>query len=591
METAWDLQPLSIHSPRARGYENQFKFESLQFDLSIENLPPRTRNLIGRLSPKFQLKRLEYALGSPVQKPTGLENLSDAEFGELVRQRGAFDFAKTNPIYLNSSWEGLLGEELLRRPAFRQFRRFLRLRLQDAQVTELGAGRYAVPHSKMFHGLFGVRQYIAVDQVESIVSNGGVQSDVLEYLSAAPSNSTNLVAFGLLNEPLSPTYRQGNFMFPTKDASRASGSHIEHEYLRRLASEMYRVVPAGGLLYGVGMHACGEEKFMEHYLLKAGFEHELRAYELLQQASGTRTYDPYFLQKPSSQARVAKARTDEPHNNGELHRYAAFTTDPDGGNPAGIWLGDSFPEATEMQEIAKRVGYSETAFIVPRSGLKRTVRYFSPEAEVSFCGHATLAGGVMLGQTSGEGTYRLDTSVGVVPVTVEKRDGSFRISITTVATRHSSVSPKVLTRTLLALGWDKNDLDPSIPPVRAYAGAWHLVLAVSSADRLAELSYDFNKLKAIMVEEGLTTLQLVWKENENVFHSRNPFPVGGVVEDPATGAAAAALGGYLRDAGLIEAPSKFTVFQGEAMGRPSQIDIEVPKHGGIVVSGQAAQMR
>jgi len=70
-----------------------------------------------------------------------------------------------------------------------------------------------------------------------------------------------------------------------------------------------------------------------------------------------------------------------------------------------------------------------------------------------------------------------------------------------------------------------------------------------------------------------------------VFHSRNPFPVGGVVEDPATGAAAAALGGYLRAAGLIPVPSTVTILQGEAMGRPSRIVVDVPVDGGIVVSG------
>jgi PhzF family phenazine biosynthesis protein len=72
-----------------------------------------------------------------------------------------------------------------------------------------------------------------------------------------------------------------------------------------------------------------------------------------------------------------------------------------------------------------------------------------------------------------------------------------------------------------------------------------------------------------------------------LFHSRNPFPVGGVVEDPATGASAAALGGYLRDAGIIEAPFSFTIRQGEAMGRPSRLSVEVAESGGIVVSGTA----
>ena len=101
------------------------------------------------------------------------------------------------------------------------------------------------------------------------------------------------------------------------------------------------------------------------------------------------------------------------------------------------------------------------------------------------------------------------------------------------------------------------------------------------------MDYDFDRLKARMLAEDLTTIQIVWREAPDVFHSRNPFPVGGVVEDPATGAAAAALGGYLRDAGLLKAPAWFVIRQGEAMGRPSRLEVEVPREGGIVVSGTA----
>lgn len=104
---------------------------------------------------------------------------------------------------------------------------------------------------------------------------------------------------------------------------------------------------------------------------------------------------------------------------------------------------------------------------------------------------------------------------------------------------------------------------------------------------MARLDYDFERLAAVMDRNALTTIQLIWRENEQLFHSRNPFPVGGVVEDPATGAAAAALGGYLRDAGLLTAPQRLVILQGEAMGRPSRLVVDVPVRGGITVSGTA----
>lgn len=275
---------------------------------------------------------------------------------------------------------------------------------------------------------------------------------------------------------------------------------------------------------------------------------------------------------------------------GSLDRISAFTTDPNEGNPAGVWVGDTLPEPNVMQRIAAEVGFSETAFVAPAVGFERTVRYYSPEAEVSFCGHATIATGVVLGENGGDGTYRLATSIGVVPVTVRTRDGNREASLTSVEPTHTPAPDVLVNEALDALRWKRDDLDGSIPPARAYAGAWHLVLAVADANRLAKLDYDFETLKTLMLRDGLTTLQLVWRERADVFHSRNPFPVGGVVEDPATGAAAAALGGYLRAASLITVPASILIRQGEVMGRPSQLVVDIPASGGIVVTGRAVRI-
>ena len=274
-------------------------------------------------------------------------------------------------------------------------------------------------------------------------------------------------------------------------------------------------------------------------------------------------------------------------NSGTLYRRSAFTDNPNGGNPAGVWIGETLPSVDVMQRIATEVGYSETAFVAPTSGENRTIRYYSPEMEVPFCGHATIATGVVLGETEGDGTYRLTTAVGEVPVTVRSQGGVREASLISVEPKYTSASDVLVNEVISALGWQSSDIDDSIPPARAYAGIWHLVLAINDPHRLAELNYDFETLKALMLRERLTTLQLVWRESTNLFHSRNPFPVGGVVEDPATGAAAAALGGYLREARLIAAPTTIFIRQGETMGRPSRLTVEIPATGGIVVRGTA----
>ena len=274
-------------------------------------------------------------------------------------------------------------------------------------------------------------------------------------------------------------------------------------------------------------------------------------------------------------------------NSGTLYRRSAFTDNPKGGNPAGVWVGEILPPEKIMQQIAAEIGYSETAFVAPTSGRTRMIRYYSPEVEVPFCGHATIATGVVLGETEGDGTYRLSTTVGEISVSVVSKDGVREASLTSVEPMFTDFPNNLVNEAISALGWDSSDLDNSIPPVKAYAGAWHLVLAVNSPNRLAALNYNFENLKALMYREGLTTLQLIWRENTNLFHSRNPFPVGGIVEDPATGAAAAALGGYLREAKLIVPPATIFIHQGEAMGRPSKLTVEIPCTGGIVVRGTA----
>lgn len=277
-------------------------------------------------------------------------------------------------------------------------------------------------------------------------------------------------------------------------------------------------------------------------------------------------------------------------NGGTLYRLAAFAEISGGGNPAGVWVGDTLPDEEIMQQIAADVGYSETAFVAPNQGAVRSVRYFSPEAEVPFCGHATIAAGAVLGSAGDEATYQLTTVVGNVPVTVRSRDGRTEVSLTSVDTKYKPASDELLEEVLSILRWRKEELDPEIPSAIAFAGAWHFVIAVAKASRLANLDYDFDKLKALMLREDLTTLQLVWRESDTLFHSRNPFPVGGVVEDPATGAAAAALGGYLRDAGLITAPAAIKIRQGEVMGRPSVVNMDVPESGGIIVSGAVVEI-
>ncbi|WP_225845151.1 PhzF family phenazine biosynthesis protein [Streptomyces sp. HPF1205] len=268
-------------------------------------------------------------------------------------------------------------------------------------------------------------------------------------------------------------------------------------------------------------------------------------------------------------------------------RYTAFSTDPAGGNLAGVVLDASRLDEARMLAIAAEVGYSETAFVTAADGRTLDVRYFSPKAEVAFCGHATVAAAVATAERTGPGDLLFRTRAGEVPVTVEAGpDGILRATLTSVEPHTEPVADAVLTEALAALRWPAGDLDPAFPPRIAYAGNRHLVLAAADRARLADLDYDYDRLTALMTSLDLTTVQLVWRESAAVYHVRDPFPVGGVVEDPATGAAALAFGAYLRELGPV--PAHLTLHQGEDLGRPGVLHVELrPGDTRVRVSGAA----
>ncbi|MGE7436826.1 MULTISPECIES: PhzF family phenazine biosynthesis protein [Kitasatospora] len=281
----------------------------------------------------------------------------------------------------------------------------------------------------------------------------------------------------------------------------------------------------------------------------------------------------------------------------EVLRYTAFTTDPGGGNPAGVVLDATGLDEAARLAIAAELGYSETAFLTPGPERSYTVRYFSPKAEVPFCGHATVASAVALAERIGPGRVVFETRAGTVPVDVTTGSGGvLEATLTSVEPYIEQVADADVAEALAALGWRREELDQTLPPRIAYAGARHLVLAVATRRRLADLAYDFERLAAFMTRLDLTTLQLVWRESADTFHVRDPFPVGGVVEDPATGAAAAAFGAYLRELGELTPTAEsgaavLTLHQGVDLGRPGLLRVELrPGDLRIRVSGAAVRI-
>lgn len=273
----------------------------------------------------------------------------------------------------------------------------------------------------------------------------------------------------------------------------------------------------------------------------------------------------------------------------KVQRWAAFTYGGEGGNPAGVVLCDELPARERMQAIAAEIGYSETVFAAPILEGYR-VRYFAPETEIPFCGHATIALGAALADREGNEFFRrvfkLELNEGQVSVEGRREPDGLSASLVSPPTRHSLAPTHLLEAALSLFNLTAAALDPELPPAIIEAGACHLLLAVNDRATLAAMRYDMIAGAGLMRRWGFATICLVYAESPGRFHARNPFAAGGVYEDPATGAAAAALAGYLQALG-IEESKNIEIVQGEDMGVPCLLYATAPAFpgGGARVHG------
>lgn len=274
----------------------------------------------------------------------------------------------------------------------------------------------------------------------------------------------------------------------------------------------------------------------------------------------------------------------------DILKIAAFSDGNTGGNPAGVLIADAHPAAADMQRIAAEVGFSETAFAAP-AGDGWRVRYFSPESEVPFCGHATIALGAALALRHGNGVFGLTLNSARITVEGRREGDALSAALQSPPTHSAPADDAVLDEALAVFGYARSDLDPRLPPARIHGGADHLLLALKHREALAAMHYALDAGRRFMNTHGFVTVLLAWADGAQHFHTRNPFASGGVYEDPATGAATAALAGYLRD---IAWPHQghIDVVQGEDMGMRSLLAADIPPQPGssIRVYGAARLM-
>ncbi|SFU77087.1 PhzF family phenazine biosynthesis protein [Alicyclobacillus macrosporangiidus] len=278
-----------------------------------------------------------------------------------------------------------------------------------------------------------------------------------------------------------------------------------------------------------------------------------------------------------------------------VYHVDAFTDRRFGGNPAGV-----VPDATsltheDMQNIARELNLSETAFLVPDqpSGGHR-IRYFTPTSEIDFCGHATIGTSWVLAteygwKTSASG-ISFHTNVGVIPVewVLNQEGDAETVFMRQVPprVRSTEVSPDEIAR---IVGIHVSDIDANYPIRLAYTGNWHLLVPVRSRTAIDAAQPHLNELAEMnMKQQAATTHLFTFAEDGDPYdmYTRDFGPAVGIPEDPVTGAANGALAGYLVLEGILNAEQTHSLrmAQGHAMGRPGMVLVNI-------VPGDAPQIR
>ena len=262
----------------------------------------------------------------------------------------------------------------------------------------------------------------------------------------------------------------------------------------------------------------------------------------------------------------------------------AFTSQPFGGNPAGVVLleGNIFPAKGLMLKIAAELRYSETAFILRHSEKEYTARYFTPKAEVELCGHATIATFALLHSMKlATGQCLCHTKAGDLTIEVGER------VMMQMATPKILKTINVVDDIYCALGI--KDYTPSLPVQIVSTGLPDFMIQVADVNTLNNLRPDMDAVSAITKKHNAVSFHVFAFGNDgHTAHVRDFAPLYDIPEESATGTANASLTYYLRQNGYLGTEAECAFIQGEAMGRPSVIATQIQSNGNVFVGGTAA---
>lgn len=275
-----------------------------------------------------------------------------------------------------------------------------------------------------------------------------------------------------------------------------------------------------------------------------------------------------------------------------IYTLNAFSKTPQGGNPAGVVLVADNLSDKEMQQIATKVGLSETAFVSKSNKANFRVRFFTPVQEVDLCGHATIA------------TFYLMRHLRIIKdgcYTQETNAGTLQIEIDTQLVTMEQPAPifyKTIDKETIAksLNISTDDIAEELPIQVVSTGLKDIIIPIRSLKAIKRIEPDFAGVTTISEKHDAVGYHIFTLEVESggFAHCRNLAPRYWINEEAATGSASGALACYLNKYGIVNVLSKVVFEQGYTMGRPSEIVVELAsKPDGnlqVMVGGRASNI-
>lgn len=268
-----------------------------------------------------------------------------------------------------------------------------------------------------------------------------------------------------------------------------------------------------------------------------------------------------------------------------LYRVTAFSSLPEGGNPAGVYLNAQNLSDEDMLKIAKEVGYSETAFVMPSELCDFKVRFFTPVDEVDLCGHATIATFNLLRDLKiiKRGVYTQETKAGKLDIEIYPK-------VVMMAQNPPVFSEMIPFAEISKVfkGLEASDLE-RYPIQVVSTGLRDIILPISSMKSIKRLKPDFTAMAELSKKYMVTGIHAFTLETHEPNHSafaRNFAPLYGIDEESATGTSNGALGAYLYRYNhqlFLEGHWNLTIEQGDDMGRPSRIKVALDTLNGQIL--------